>query len=287
MLAHLLAITFLLFLSGCRSAGGFGGLGLGGGTAPRRIISPEQILLMSYVNFSSHDFDASKCQLVGTHREDGHGGLAERERVKTALRHEALLKNADTVKLKKKASGSILSKQSMQADFYRCEENPPKLKELIEEKRRRHDHSDVDLFGGAYFHRQGILAELGETGPTFGASISSYPKRDDAKIARHGFFLLWTFDHFWQTDSKLLNPKFIEQDYTNYMAGGGYAYRWPITPKFQLHYKGGVALNFIEIDTFGGDSENDSEYSDVTVSIIQKLGFDFLVVKRSEILHRR
>ena len=64
------------------------------------------------------------------------------------------------------------------------------------------------------------------------------------------------------------------------MLAGGYAYRFILTPSIQLQYKGGLAFNFIEIDTFRSNGDpNDDKYTDISVSTIHKLGVDFLVRK--------
>lgn len=142
-------------------------------------------------------------------------------------------------------------------------------------KRQYHQYNDFTLSVGAYFHRQGILNRLGEMGPTFGLTYASF---DDDKVDRPdtiGFFVHWSFDHFFETNSKLLQPKFFNENYTNYLLAGGLAFRWLLSPSVQLHYKGGFALNFIEIDTFGpGDPEKDRELSDVTVSTVHKASLD-------------
>lgn len=153
----------------------------------------------------------------------------------------------------------------------------------LRKKKEYHQYNDFTFSLGAYFHRQGVLKRLGEMGPTFGFTYASF---DDDKVDhpdKIGFFIHWSFDHFFETNSNLLQPKFFNENYTNYLLAFGVGLRWFLSPSVQLHYKGGFALNFIEIDSFGpGDIEKDRELSDLTVSTIHKLSLDVRPYRSAE-----
>lgn len=159
------------------------------------------------------------------------------------------------------------------AEYYDCRDKFASYRsEWIDSK----SSSDLSLFAGRYVQRDGILKKLGRMGPTLGIEYARFKDNDSP----HGFFLAWTFDHFWKTSPKLLKQSFKDQDYTNYMAGGGYAFRYSFGERVQFHYRGGIALNFIEIDTFRSNGDqDDGRYSDVTLSTVHKISFDYLIGK--------
>jgi hypothetical protein len=122
---------------------------------------------------------------------------------------------------------------------------------------------------GSYISRQGLLKELGEVGPTFGFSIYNYFDVD--KKYHNGWYILFGLDHFVDTDSTLLQPKFSEEGFTNYIWSFGWAHRYKLNDDFALGYDIGPAINFIEIDTFGTNPElTDYEATDTTISLVQK-----------------
>lgn len=166
------------------------------------------------------------------------------------------------------------SMESLTAQYYDCSEHfRTQSREWVERK----SQSDFSFFAGRYIQRDGVLKKLGRMGPTLGVEYARFSEQHE----NHGFFLTWTFDHFWKTNGSLLKPEFSDQDYTNYMAGGGYAFRLPIGDRIQLHYRAGIAFNFIEIDSFRSNGDpDDGKYTDITLSTIQRLGFDILLKKR-------
>lgn len=162
----------------------------------------------------------------------------------------------------------------------------PELLEISETRKRKirlHDNLDFSFTAGKYLARHGVLKKLGRLGPTIGLELASFVEdthiyQSKQKRFHHGWFVLWTFDHFWKTESQLLKPQFRDFDYTNYMLGAGYAFRYILSKEWQIHYRGGIAFNFIEIDTFRENEEaSDSEFSDITFSTIHKIGFDYLI----------
>lgn len=144
--------------------------------------------------------------------------------------------------------------------------SPPKLSS------KSTGDTQFSLLLGRYIHRDGVLRKLGNTGPTFGVQIDKYTTRHDTSL-HHGWFLHWSFDHFFDTNSKLLKPKFWDESYTNYMLGGGYSLRWMIKDWVQLYYHGGLAINYLEIDTSRTNSNlTDQEATDNTLSTIHRAG---------------
>ena len=127
---------------------------------------------------------------------------------------------------------------------------------------------------GRYIHRSGILRELGNTGPTFGVQINSYTIKTSP--LHHGWFIHWSFDHFFETNSKLFMPKFWDESFTNYMLGGGYSVRWMMEEWLQLTYHGGIAFNFLEIDTNRTNPYlTDDEATSLAISTIHRIGLSF------------
>jgi len=127
---------------------------------------------------------------------------------------------------------------------------------------------NLNLFGGAYMSRQGILREMGEQSPTVGISFSNFTSEN----SRHGIFGLWSFDHIWRPNSKLLEPKFWNNSYTNYLLAGGYTYRLPLGSHLRLQYEGGLAINFLEIDTFRYNNQaTDEEFTDISMSFVNRV----------------
>lgn len=173
------------------------------------------------------------------------------------------------------------------AEIYKCLDEPYKLEDLKVQLQKNHENSDLTFSLGSYLTRQGVLRELGDLGYNFGISFTSFTTPifknlgiTKTKSDKHGLFMLWTFDHFKNTKSEFLKIQFFDEDYTNYMVAGGYAFRYFIHPNIQFHYKGGFALNFIEIDTFGaGGTQKDKEFSDVTLSTLHKVSIDYLLTK--------
>ena len=142
--------------------------------------------------------------------------------------------------------------------------------------------SDFSLLAGRYIHRSGILRELGNTGPTFGVHANFY-WADFSKDLKGGMFVHWSFDHFFDTNSRFLfKPKFWDESYTNYMLASGFALKMNLGPYMSLFSQTGIALNFLEIDTFRtNDAATDQEYTDLTLSVIERFGFNFAFSKPS------
>lgn len=182
---------------------------------------------------------------------------------------------------------SIPYRSNYNFDKY-VEERKEQQREFEKLKFQTHDNSDFSLIAGKFIQRHGILDKMGKLGPTFGAEIAIFSglNHEDKNIDlknTHGWFLIWTFDHFLKTRGKFLKPDFQSEDYTNYMLGGGYAYRRILSDRFQFHYRGGLAINFIEIDTFSSNDDPDnSKYTDTTISTLHKIGFDYLIQKKEE-----
>lgn len=220
--------------------------------------------------------EVADCKFIGTSEDKNENESNEQILSKYELKDRAVQKQADTVVFD--TSSSLLT-----GSYYKCNKQEQDWEEVKLKKVKAHDNNDFSLFFGRYIERQGILKEAGELGLSLGAQVDifSHLSHDKDLTSRnsHGYFLLWTFDHFWNTKVKLLKVEFKNQDFTNYMFGGGYAFRRIITDRIQFHYRGGLAINFLEIDTFGTDEENDDKYTDITISTIHKLGIDFLVSK--------
>lgn len=133
--------------------------------------------------------------------------------------------------------------------------------------------AELSLLVGRYIHRDGILRELGNTGPTFGVQFNSYTMNDSS--LHHGWFIHWSFDHFFETNSKLFLPKFWDESFTNYMLGGGYSMRWMPSDWVQLFYHGGLAFNFLEIDTNRTNPNlTDEEATSMSISTIHRVGLN-------------
>ncbi len=132
---------------------------------------------------------------------------------------------------------------------------------------------EISILLGRYIHRDGILRELGNTGPTFGIQVNRYEVRKSS--LHHGWFIHWSFDHFFETNSKLFMPKFWDESFTNYMLGGGYSLRWMMCDWIQLNYNGGIAFNFLEIDTHRTNSNlTDDEATSMAISTIHRVGLN-------------
>lgn len=284
-----LAISFSLItlLVGCRTIGSIGSLPIHNlnvpstPPAPAKRYSYEAIAVMSYLKVIDSLTDIKDCKLLGSSTIMAQPKYEALSEAKRGLKYQAMKKDADSIYFNQKEAPPFTPIE-ISANFYKCNTHSiPPVSEVAKVKKLRHENSDFDIFTGAYLHRDGILRQVGETGPTFGLSLTTYKKSLDNGINKHGMFFLWSFDHFWRTNSKLLKPQFYDKDFTNYMLGFGYAYRHIFNSKIQFHYKGGLVINFIEIDTFGGgDVETDREYSDVTGSTIHKLGIDYLIRER-------
>ena len=133
--------------------------------------------------------------------------------------------------------------------------------------------SELSLLFGRYIHRDGILRELGNTGPTIGIQFNSYSLSESS--LNHGWFVHWSFDHFFETNSKIFLPKFWDESFTNYMLGGGYSLRWMPSDWFQFYYHGGLALNFLEIDTNRTNPNlSDDEATSMAISTIHRVGLN-------------
>jgi len=131
--------------------------------------------------------------------------------------------------------------------------------------------SDVSfaLNVGSYFHRDGILREAGDIGPTLALDLNLMPKeKDDDNGLRFGWTAFWGFDHFWKTNNGVLKQKYWNKDFTNYLAGFGVILQARASKDTKISYSPGFAINFLEIDSFG--PRND-DFKDQTVSITHKL----------------
>ncbi|MCP4912802.1 MAG: hypothetical protein GY909_06765 [Oligoflexia bacterium] len=278
----IILLLISLLSTSCRTLGGLGGFpsGFGGGGTKRKSYAKRIVYLAGFVTYAKSIDELVNCKFVKEVSSIGGGGAAGQSQAKDDLSAEATRLGADTI-LITKDEGWGASKTSLRGKAYRCDRNEKRPELIFSNAKNLHRNSDFSAFAGSYLTRHGILRELGETGPTIGLLFADYSGRLTSSINKHGFFGMWTMDHFWKTNSKLLKPKFINENFTNYMFGGGYAFRHVFNEKFQFSYKGGFALNFIEIDTFGpGDAQMDEEYSDVTISTIHRISADYLLIKK-------
>ena len=176
-------------------------------------------------------------------------------------------------------------KVSVSSHFFSCAKVATKF-ETIEtfqiDWTKRKSSGELNVSLGSYMARHGILNNLGGRGFTLGLGFAVYPEelrgRPNSFRSHFGYFFHWTFDHYSDTDDSLLKPDFKGLNYTNYLAAGGLAFRYYLGKRFAFKYKGGLAINFIEIDTFRSNGDtNDSKYRDITISTVHKIGFDVLM----------
>jgi hypothetical protein len=167
----------------------------------------------------------------------------------------------------------------MELDFYECagistRKNP--TSNLLKTK----SSQEFDWLIGAYVDRTGLLKQLGKTGPTAGINIQFFTPKGNkvgTKFTK-GWYLHASFDHFFDTDSTLLKPKFYNADYTNYLWSAGWAGRYLFNKNFQVNYLVGPALNFLEIDTNRYNTElSDEEATRTSISFIHQLSFHYRV----------
>lgn len=269
----------LVFLSSCRTLGGLSGFSgfSGGGSSKKSYLNPtrREKILIGLISVIPEKVETKGCESLGAVLEEGDSSHQGRSNAFKSMKHQVAEKGGDSLKYTDVKSPGIFKTKLYRGEAFRCKKEKIDVSEIIYKQDKLHINGDFDLFFGSYFHREGILRELGKAGATFGISYSQYASPKEGKIPFVGFFVLWTFDHFKETNSKLLKPKFFNENYTNYLLGGGISLRWIPYRFLQFHYKGGLAVNFIEIDTFGGgDAQKDQEYSDFTLSTIHKIGFD-------------
>jgi hypothetical protein len=167
----------------------------------------------------------------------------------------------------------------MELDFYKCSgietrKNP--TSSYLKSK----STFEVDWLMGAYIDRTGFLKQLGKTGPTAGINLQFYnPKGDEVGSSFiKGLYLHFSIDHFFDTDSKFLKPKFNNEDYTNYLWSFGWSGRYLFSQDFQMNYLVGPAINFLEIDTNRYNSElTDDEATRTTISLTHQVSFHYRV----------
>lgn len=164
----------------------------------------------------------------------------------------------------------------LEADFYNCaflkQRENPTLSILS-----NIDTTEIDMMMGRFVERNGFLKNLGETGPTMALNIHFYNPATSKKFAQ-GFYLHFSFDHFFDTDSSLLKPKFTDEDFTNYLWSAGYTARYFINTNIQLNYSIGPAINFLEIDTNRTNQElTDDEATRTSFSLIHQFGVSYRV----------
>lgn len=167
----------------------------------------------------------------------------------------------------------------MELDFYDCPGIVTRKNPTAGLLKTNSSH-EFDWLIGAYVDRTGLLKQLGKTGPTAGINIQFYnPKGEELGATfTKGWYLHVSFDHFFDTNSTLLKPKFNNADYTNYLWSAGWAGRYLFNQNFQLNYLVGPALNFLEIDTNRYNTElTDEEATRTSISIIHQLSFHYRV----------
>lgn len=138
--------------------------------------------------------------------------------------------------------------------------------------------AELDVLLGSYIERNGFLKLLGETGPTIGFSFNRFSKNNVNYFGEVdlGWHLHFNFDHFVDTDSSFLHPKFSEEDFTNYLWSVGPSLRYIANHHVQLNYNLGLGINFLEIDT-NRTNENlsNAEATRTTTSLVHQLGIYF------------
>jgi hypothetical protein len=137
---------------------------------------------------------------------------------------------------------------------------------------------EFSAFIGNYFHRNGLLQELGDVYLTFGLEYRGFKKSD-----KTGWYVLWTLDHFWRTNSKILKQKFWDEDFANYMISIGWAFRSKLSKRWRFNYDIGPALNFIESDTnYTNNEGDDQDYTDLTFSFVHKINLEYIINLESD-----
>lgn len=140
--------------------------------------------------------------------------------------------------------------------------------------------TEFDLMIGSYIARNGFLKKLGNVGPTVGLNIINYNKNNYSKQFNLdlGWYFHVSLDHFFNTDSSFLKPKFGDEDYTNYMWSFGASFRYSFSDEIKMNYTLGPAINFLEIDTSGSNYQlSDEEATRTTFSIVHQLGLYYYI----------
>lgn len=152
----------------------------------------------------------------------------------------------------------------------------PELSYLIEK--------DVSFSAGLghYFHRSGILKEAGKMGPTLSFDMDFLSKSYLIRGLRHGLHIFWSFDHFWKTDNGVLEQEYWNKNFTNYMGGAGWDIQYSPWNSLRFDYNIGVAINFLEIDTFG---PTNNHYKDSTISLTHKISGEYNIASKDEVIN--
>lgn len=207
-----------------------------------------------------------------------------KERIKVRLKSQLRSDGEELLKLKaadiKADTVHLLEnnykdgERKISAVFYFCNKNDfilPSTVDFYEAK----DHTDFVLSYGNYINRSGVLKELGDVGPTLGVSFSTYDKDTVFNNGRTqlGWFLQFSFDHFYDTNSELLQPKFTNENFTNYMWSLGLSLKHKLNENVNFTYDIGPAANFLEMDTSRSNSQlEDYEATRTALSMTHNFG---------------
>ena len=193
--------------------------------------------------------------------------------IKDYLKHEAAKLYANTIYLYDIDRNDLYS--NLDAEFYNCETRRQR-QNLTTTNISQRSTTEVDFHLGTYYARNGFLKDLGETGPTLGFTFAKYSKNDTHKNSKLniGWYLHFNFDHFVDTKSSFLKPKFTDESFTNYLWSFGPSIRYLLSDQFLINYNVGPGINFLEINTSGSNQEiTDEEATRTTLSFVHKLGF--------------
>jgi len=156
---------------------------------------------------------------------------------------------------------------------------PNNLKPIPPIKKTVQDY-EFDFMLGSYIARNGFLKKLGDVGPTIGFNFKNYKEVNQSKIFNIdlGWYLHGSLDHFFNTDSKFLKPKFFDENYTNYMWSAGPSIRYHLSKNFKMDYAVGPSINFLEINTSGSNANlSNEEATTISFSLIHQLGFYYFL----------
>lgn len=162
----------------------------------------------------------------------------------------------------------------VEANIYNCPEKAQRENNTVSNTFKTNS-SEFDLFFGFYLGRNGLLKDLGETGPTLGFTYQSYYPGETFGLAKlsSGWHIHFNFDHFVDTNSTLLKPKFTNENFSNYLWSVGPSFRYLVNKDLQINYNPGLGINFLEIDTSGTNSTlSDEEATRTTISMVHQLG---------------
>lgn len=246
----------------------------------KRLISGDDYLykkeLMSQVSLNRSNLDREKCDF--DKKLKVYFEFIDSELAENSIRYIAVERFDNLVLVKNKKQKE--NKLFYTIELYNCD-NLKKRKNITKRFIKSTDSIEFDLLAGTYVDRNGFLKKLGETGPSVGLTFQYYPRNrtnyfDNVDL---GFHIHFSFDHFVDTDSTFLQPKFSEEDFTNYLWSIGPSFRYINNNIFQINYLAGLGVNFLEIDTNRRNKElSDEEATRTTISGVHQLSFFYRMI---------